>query len=136
MVMTASLTASAYASVPTVEDIYNSYPVYDGNDLELIVDNSGTHFTLWSPAVQNVRVLIYDKDRNGVAIDTLEMHPEKRRMACSRSTDALWQILHLPSTKSGAMACRNSRNIRQGSGHQWQTSRNHKYVTDKPSGMG
>ena len=78
MVMTASLTASAYASVPTVEDIYNSYPVYDGNDLELIVDNSGTHFTLWSPAVQNVRVLIYDKDRNGVAIDTLEMHPGEK----------------------------------------------------------
>lgn len=78
MVMTASLTASAYASVPTVEDIYNSYPVYDGNDLELIVDNSGTHFTLWSPAVQNVRVLIYDTDRNGVAIDTLEMHPGEK----------------------------------------------------------
>ena len=78
MVMTASLTASAYASVPTVEDIYNSYPVYDGNDLELIVDNSGTHFTLWSPAVQNVRVLIYDTDRNSVAIDTLEMHPGEK----------------------------------------------------------
>ncbi len=74
MAMTASLTASAYAAVTTVEDIYNSYPVYDGNDLELVVDNSGTHFTLWSPAAQNVRVLLYDTDRNGVATDTLEMH--------------------------------------------------------------
>lgn len=78
MAMTASLTASAYASVPTVEDIYNSYPVYDGNDLELVVDNSGTHFTLWSPAAQNVRVLLYDTDRNGVATDTLEMHPGEK----------------------------------------------------------
>lgn len=78
MAMTASLTASAYASVPTVEDIYNSYPVYDGNDLELVVDNSGTHFALWSPAAQNVRVLVYDTDRNGVATDTLEMHPGEK----------------------------------------------------------
>ncbi len=78
MAMTASLTASAYASVPTVEDIYNSYPVYDGNDLELVVDNSGTHFTLWSPAAQNVRVLLYDTDRNGVATDKLEMHPGEK----------------------------------------------------------
>lgn len=78
MVMTASLTTSAYAAVPTVEDIYNSYPVYDGSDLELVVDNSGTHFALWSPAAQNVRVLLYDTDRNGVATDTLMMHPSEK----------------------------------------------------------
>lgn len=78
MAMTASLTASAYAAVPTVEDIYNSYPVYDGNDLELVVDNSGTHFTLWSPAAQNARVLLYDTDRNGAATDALEMHPGEK----------------------------------------------------------
>ncbi len=74
MAMTASLTASAYAAVPTLDEVYNSYPVYDGDDLELVVDNSGTHFTLWSPAAQNVRVLLYDTDRNSAATDTLEMN--------------------------------------------------------------
>ena len=28
---------------------YASWPDYQGDDLELMVDNAGTHFTLWSP---------------------------------------------------------------------------------------
>lgn len=29
--------------------MYSTFETYDGNDLELVVDSKGTHFTLWSP---------------------------------------------------------------------------------------
>ncbi len=73
MAMTATMAASAQTSVPTIDDIYNAYPEYNGGDLELSVDASGTRFALWSPAAQAARVLLYDTDRNSVATDTLEM---------------------------------------------------------------
>ncbi len=52
---------------------YSSYPTYDGADLELTVDNAGTHFRLWSPKAQEARVLLYPTDRNSAATDTLTM---------------------------------------------------------------
>ncbi len=52
---------------------YASLPAYNGEDLELKVDNSGTHFRLWSPQATAARVMIYDTDRNSNATDTLEM---------------------------------------------------------------
>ena len=41
------------------------YPTYSGDDLELTVDNSGTHFRLWSPEAQDARVNIYDNGHTG-----------------------------------------------------------------------
>ncbi|MBQ7042637.1 MAG: type I pullulanase [Muribaculaceae bacterium] len=64
------MTANAHNSM---ESNYASLPSYNGEDLELLVDNSGTHFRLWSPESNAVRVLIYDTDRNTTAIDTIEM---------------------------------------------------------------
>lgn len=57
----------------SMESNYASLPSYDGDDLELLVNNTGTHFKLWSPQSSAVRVLIYETDRNSNAIDTLEM---------------------------------------------------------------
>lgn len=65
-----AMTANAHNSM---ESNYASLPSYNGEDLELLVDNSGTHFRLWSPESNAVRVLIYDTDRNTTAIDTIEM---------------------------------------------------------------
>lgn len=56
-----------------MESDYASWPVYNGSDLELCVDASGTHFTLWSPKAEAVEVLIYDTDRNTAPIETLLM---------------------------------------------------------------
>lgn len=56
-----------------MESDYASWPVYNGSDLELSVDASGTHFTLWSPKAEAVEVLIYDTDRNTAPIATLSM---------------------------------------------------------------
>lgn len=54
---------------------YNSWPTYNGSDLELTVDAAGTRFTLWSPKAQAAEVLIYDTDRNSLPSDTLRMTP-------------------------------------------------------------
>lgn len=56
-----------------MESDYASWPIYNGSDLELCVDASGTHFTLWSPKAEAVEVLIYDTDRNTAPIETLLM---------------------------------------------------------------
>lgn len=50
-----------------------SYPTYNGTDLELSVDASGTHFKLWSPAADAVRLNLYDRGRGGEAYRTLDM---------------------------------------------------------------
>lgn len=52
---------------------YLSWPYYAGEDLELSVSETGTHFRLWSPEAQAAEVLIYDTGRNTPAVDTLEM---------------------------------------------------------------
>lgn len=56
-----------------MESDYASWPVYNGSDLELSVDASGTHFTLWSPKAEAAEVLIYDTDRNTAPVATLSM---------------------------------------------------------------
>ena len=64
--------AGIYAQ-QNMESSYANWPTYDGDDLELKVDEAGTHFTLWSPKAERAEVYIYDTDRNTAAIDTLEM---------------------------------------------------------------
>ncbi len=66
----AALSASALAATPhanaqsAMDQGYNSLPSYDGQDLELLVDQNGTHFALWSPQAQDVRVNLYRDGRN------------------------------------------------------------------------
>ncbi|MBE6318770.1 MAG: type I pullulanase [Bacteroidales bacterium] len=56
-----------------MENVYSTYPAYNGTDLELKVDNQGTHFTLWSPQAQAAQVSLYDTDRNSPSTAVLEM---------------------------------------------------------------
>lgn len=58
--------------------MYSTLETYDGNDLELVVDSKGTHFTLWSPEAQEAHVLLYPTDRNSAATDTLAMKRSER----------------------------------------------------------
>ncbi len=55
------------------DDRYLSWPSYEGADLEMTVDPTGTRFALWSPEAEAVRVYLYNTDRNTAAYDTLEM---------------------------------------------------------------
>lgn len=54
-----------------------SYPVYSGDDLELKVDASGTHFRLWSPRAQEVLLSLYDNGRTGMAFKTVPMSKDE-----------------------------------------------------------
>ncbi|MCM1451698.1 MAG: type I pullulanase [Clostridium sp.] len=51
----------------------DKFPVYEGDDLELTVNDQGTHFALWSPEADAAQVQIYDQDLNSEAIQTLDM---------------------------------------------------------------
>ena len=60
---------------------YAEYPTYAGSDLELTVDNSGTHWRLWSPEAEAVKVNIYPSGSNTASIKTIDM---------TRSTGGTW----------------------------------------------
>lgn len=70
-------TAAALATPAQVQSRFDEqftlYPAYSGDDLELLVDNSGTHFRLWSPKAQKARVNLYDNGRFGKPFKVLEM---------------------------------------------------------------
>ncbi|MDE5929569.1 MAG: type I pullulanase [Muribaculaceae bacterium] len=76
---TAAMLFNAASGVPALaqteyqDERYASWPTYNGQDLELTVNDSGTHFALWSPEAQEARVLLYDSDRNTPATVTLAM---------------------------------------------------------------
>ena len=61
-------------ALPRISDaVLDAYPVYSGDDLELKVDDAGTHFRLWSPGAENVRLNLYTDGLNGSAYCTVEM---------------------------------------------------------------
>ena len=65
--------AATAAFAASTDERFNLWPTYDGDDLELRVDASGTHFTLWSPEAQAAQVLLYPTDRNSAPDDTITM---------------------------------------------------------------
>ena len=77
LTLTATMAAAELTQAATLPDPmeaeYLTWPVYSGDDLELKVDNNGTHFTLWSPKADAAQVLIYDADRNTAPIDIIDM---------------------------------------------------------------
>lgn len=73
MMATAIIYSAGDAQAASPDEIYSTYETYDGQDLELTVDNSGTHFTLWSPKAEAAKVLIYDSGRNSAPIQTIDM---------------------------------------------------------------
>ena len=61
------------AAATNHDNRYDEFPVYDGTDLELTVNRSGTHFALWSPEADSAEVSLYDTGRNTPAYLTLPM---------------------------------------------------------------
>lgn len=55
------------------DEQFVAYPTYSGDDLELSVDNTGTHFRLWSPKAQEAKVNIYNNGHTGKPAMTLDM---------------------------------------------------------------
>lgn len=83
MMATAFIYGAGEASAVSPDEIYSTYETYNGEDLELVVNESGTHFTLWSPKADTARVLIYDTGRNSAPTDTLSM---------TRSKNGTWRV--------------------------------------------
>lgn len=71
------LNPTAVAAQSRFDEQFVSYPTYSGNDLELLVDNSGTHFRLWSPNAQEARVNLYDNGHTGSPYQTLSMKADR-----------------------------------------------------------
>lgn len=65
-----------------------NYPTYNGTDLEVSVNTSGTHFKLWSPAAEAVRVNLYDRGRGGEPFDTLTLAKNPANGVWSGSVNA------------------------------------------------
>lgn len=69
-----ALCCAMKASAITPSDsTYLTYPSYDGEDLELTVSGSGTHWRLWSPAAEAVRINLYDSGANTPVVQTIDM---------------------------------------------------------------
>ncbi len=72
--LTCGMPAAVSAQTNSKYDVrFIDWPAYNGEDLELTVDASGTHFRLWSPKASEVRVNIYENGHTGSAAKTLQM---------------------------------------------------------------
>ena len=65
--------AATAASAQNPDAKYAAYPSYNGDDLELKVDKTGTHWRMWSPEAEAVRLIIYPTGANTPATDTITM---------------------------------------------------------------
>ncbi|MDE5847401.1 MAG: type I pullulanase, partial [Muribaculaceae bacterium] len=52
---------------------FEDYPTYNGDDLELTVDSTGTRFRLWSPKAEEVELSLYNEGLNGSPYQTVQM---------------------------------------------------------------
>lgn len=60
---------------PAIVESFASMPTYNGEDLELTVDNRGYHFRLWSPMAEEVRISFYESGTGGKAFAHAAMTP-------------------------------------------------------------
>lgn len=70
------LTASVQAQ-SKFDAKFDSYPTYNGEDLELQVNADNTAFRLWSPAAQAVKLRIYADGRLGTPLQTIDMKADR-----------------------------------------------------------
>lgn len=56
-----------------VDEKYQSYPVYQGSDLELSIDGAVAKFRVWSPKSESVMLRLYANARGGEALKTIDM---------------------------------------------------------------
>lgn len=61
---------------PIVKDInaFDDYPIYAGDDLEMVYTPEKTAFTLWAPTAEQVQLYLYAAGEGGEPVERLEMH--------------------------------------------------------------
>ena len=55
------------------KSVYDTYPVYEGNDLGLTYSVNGSTFKIWSPTAEEARLIFYKDGAGGEAISTVIM---------------------------------------------------------------
>lgn len=69
---------------------FSDYPAYDGTDLELKTDSTGTHFALWSPEAEAVELILYNTGRNTPPFMTLPMEQDSNGVWRTAVSDLLY----------------------------------------------
>ena len=70
-------TAMSLSAQSSFDAKFKEYPTYSGDDLELKVDQYGTHFRLWSPAAEEVQLNLYDNGATGKPYKTLNLTSDR-----------------------------------------------------------
>lgn len=65
-------------------DSFDEYPVYEGKWEEMTYSPAGTHFSLWAPTAQEVRVMLYEKEQGGAV---------QRMISMQQAADGMWQAV-------------------------------------------
>lgn len=65
-------------------DSFDEYPVYEGKWEEMTYSPAGTHFSLWAPTAQEVRVMLYEKGQGGAV---------QRMISMQQAADGMWQAV-------------------------------------------
>lgn len=73
IIASATMAAGIDVAAQDRDAVYSTYETYNGDDLEMTVNATGTHFTLWSPMAQAVKLRIYPTGRNSSAEQTIDM---------------------------------------------------------------
>lgn len=74
LMLAACVAATPVANSQSAYDAqFKEYPTYNGDDLELTVDDAGTHFRLWSPKAQEVVLNLYDDGNTGIPFSSQKM---------------------------------------------------------------
>jgi len=81
-IMALSLGLLSSCNTKTHYNSYDEYPVYEGDDLELVYTPQSSSFRVWAPTADEVRILLYDNGYEGGAYKTVEM---------SRSSEGTWK---------------------------------------------
>lgn len=68
---------------PAELDSFDKYPVYTGDDLELVYTPAQSRFMLWAPTADKARVNLYAAGQGGEPTERLEMNP---------SDDGTWRM--------------------------------------------
>ncbi len=72
----------AMASTILTEEQYAAFPTYSGDDLEVVVTDNDTRFTLWSPDADSVKVILYPTGSGSAPISEVNL---------TRSNNGVWR---------------------------------------------
>ena len=78
IIMTLVATTSILA-----QNIFEPYPIYNGNDLGLTYTNKASTFKIWAPTATDAKLNLYSNDLGGVAYNSLKMR---------KGVNGVWEV--------------------------------------------